>query len=264
MLEIPDGQLHYEVRGDGPLIALIAAPMDASSFQPLAELLAPNYTVLTTDPRGINRSRLNDPSRDSTPELRAEDLSRLLTHLGRGPAVVLGSSGGAVTALAHAQAYPNQVHTVIAHEPPFYSLLEDREERMAGAEDIIATFKAGDIGGAWFKFLVNANIQLSEEEMASMAPAEPDPQHNADQHYSFVHMLRGTVAWEPDLQKLRSGTPKIVVGIGESSIGQLCDRVSRALARELNTSPAMFPGGHLGFLEKPEAFAVRLRDLLQV
>src|SRR5687767_165277 len=103
-LAVPGARLHYEVRGRGPLVVLVAAPMDADSFAPLAELLAIDHTVLTTDPRGINRSPVDNPDADSTPEHRADDLSRLLAHLDAGPADVLGSSGGAVSVLALAQA----------------------------------------------------------------------------------------------------------------------------------------------------------------
>ncbi len=85
-LEVPGARLHYEVRGDGPLLVLVGAPMDAAAFAPLAGLLASDHTVLTTDPRGINRSGLEDPAQDSTPELRADDLARLVEALGRGPA----------------------------------------------------------------------------------------------------------------------------------------------------------------------------------
>ena len=74
-------------------------------------VLAVEHTVLTTDPRGVGRSPLDDPDGESTPELRADDLSRLLAHLDAGPAVVLGPSGGAVTALALAQAHPQHVST---------------------------------------------------------------------------------------------------------------------------------------------------------
>ena len=56
-LEVPGARLYYEVRGRGPLVVLVGAPMDAGPFGPLADLLAGDYTVLTTDPRGINRSR---------------------------------------------------------------------------------------------------------------------------------------------------------------------------------------------------------------
>lgn len=217
-LEVPGARLHYEVRGTGPLVALVAAPMDATSFEPLAELLAADYTVLTTDPRGINRSSVAEPDRDSTPEDRADDLSRLLAHLGVGPAAVLGSSGGAVTALAHAQAHPEQVHTVIAHEPPIYDLLDDRAERLTGLEDIIETYSSGDTAGAWGKFLANADITMTEQELAAVFPGELDPQAAADERYGFLRMLRATCRWVPDINALRSGSPRIIVGIGEESI----------------------------------------------
>ena len=64
--------------------------------------------------------------------MRADDLARLLIHLDAGPAVVLGSSGGAVSALALVQAHPELVHTVIAHEPPLDELLDDREQAARG------------------------------------------------------------------------------------------------------------------------------------
>src|SRR5436309_2368006 len=62
-LEVPGARLYYEVRGRGPLVVLVGAPMDAGPFGPLADLLAGDYTVLTTDPRGINRSPVDDPAR---------------------------------------------------------------------------------------------------------------------------------------------------------------------------------------------------------
>src|SRR3954468_7312149 len=93
-LDVPGARLHYEVRGSGPLVVLVGAPMDAIAFAPLADQLATDYTVLTTDPRGINRSSVADRDQDSTPQLRAADLAHLITHLDAGPAAVFGSSGG--------------------------------------------------------------------------------------------------------------------------------------------------------------------------
>jgi hypothetical protein len=49
---VPDGTLYYEVRGSGPLLALVGAPMDHGPFGPVAELLAVNHTVLVSDSRG--------------------------------------------------------------------------------------------------------------------------------------------------------------------------------------------------------------------
>jgi pimeloyl-ACP methyl ester carboxylesterase len=76
VLAVPGVHLHYEVRGDGPLLLLLGAPMPAADFTPLAEVLARDHTVVTTDPRGIANSALDDPQQDSTPQLRADDFVR--------------------------------------------------------------------------------------------------------------------------------------------------------------------------------------------
>jgi pimeloyl-ACP methyl ester carboxylesterase len=262
-LRVPDARLYYEVRGQGPVIVLVGAPMDARSFTPLADLLASDHTVLTTDPRGINRSPVDDADRDSTPAMRADDIYRLLTHLDRGPAVVLGSSGGAVSALALAQAHPELVHTVVAHEPPLNDLLEEREQLHAQTEDIISTHLAGDVVGAWRKFLTLANITLPDDVFDDMFAGERDAQSAADEWFQHAHMLRPTTRWRPDITALRSSTCRVVVGIGEQSSGQLCDRTSTALAVALGIDPTMFPGGHIGFAEDPDAFALRLREVLR-
>ncbi|NED95351.1 alpha/beta hydrolase [Phytoactinopolyspora alkaliphila] len=261
-LEVPGARLHYEVRGQGPLAVLVGAPMDAASFAPLADLLATDHTVLTTDPRGINRSSVADPDQDSTPEMRADDLARLISHLDLGPAVVLGSSGGAVSALALVQARPDLAHTVVAHEPPLIELLEDREERHAGTEEIISAWFAGDHVGSWRKFMANANIHMPEEVFEMMFAGEPDPQALADTNFQNAHMLRPTTLWRPEIAALRAASTRIIVGIGEESTDQLCDRTSRALASELGIEPTMFPGDHIGFAGDPDRFVTRLRDVL--
>jgi pimeloyl-ACP methyl ester carboxylesterase len=262
-LQVPGARLHYEVRGDGPLVVLVGAPMDANSFAPLADLLAADHTVLTTDPRGINRSPLDDPDQESTPQLRADDLARLLTHLDAGPAAVFGSSGGAVTALALAQAHPGLVHTAIAHEPPVAELLADREQIHAQTEDIIATHLAGDTTGAWRKFLAQANLTLPEGVFEMMFAGEREPQQAADECFWFAHELRATIRWQPDVAALRAGSTRVVVGIGEESAGQFCDRSSTALAVALGIEPTMFPGGHIGFAEDPNGFVPGLRAVLR-
>jgi pimeloyl-ACP methyl ester carboxylesterase len=62
-LDVPGAHLRYEVRGDGPLLLLLGAPMPAAPFAPLADALASDHTVVTADPRGISGSTLDDPSR---------------------------------------------------------------------------------------------------------------------------------------------------------------------------------------------------------
>lgn len=261
-LDVAGATLYYEVRGQGPLLAFVGSPMDAEPFQPVAELLASDHTVLTTDPRGIRRSRLDGPAEDSTPELRADDLARLLDHLDAGPAAVVGSSGGAVTALALAQAHPEQVHTVVAHEPPLEDLLDDRERRHLETERMIATYLDGDVVGAWKLFFAEGDLGVPDEAIEQMFGGERDPQTVADEQFFFAHSLLPTTTWRPDLRLLRSVATRIVVGIGQDSTGQLCDHTSHALAAALQVEPEWFPGGHTGFAEDPDAFAARLRTVL--
>lgn len=261
-LRAPGARLHYEVRGHGPAVLLIGNPMDANAFVPVARQLTADHTVITTDPRGINRSPVDDPDVDVVAETRADDLALLLRHLNAGPAVVMGSSGGAVSALALALRHPELVSVVVAHEPPLTELLDDRIAQAASTDDIIDTYLAGDTGAAWAKFLVQANIQLDHDASGPQLPPEPDPQALADEHFFFAHLLRPTTRWIPGLDALCDGEPRIVVGIGETSAGQLCDRTSAALAAALGLRPTAFPGGHIGFVEDPTQFADRLRQVL--
>ncbi|MFI1916752.1 alpha/beta fold hydrolase [Nocardia sp. NPDC020380] len=262
-LAVPDGTLYYEVRGNGPLIALVGSPMDHLPFGPLAELLAPDFTVLTPDPRGHGASNNVDTTKDSTPELRADDLARLIANLDAGPAIVIGSSGGAITALALVLTHPEAVTTALAHEPPLRELLPDRAELRAVTDDVAATYVSGDVLGAIRKFFAMTGLNLPEEAMLQMFGGERDARTLADERYFYEHELHATAGWEPDLDGLRKASGKIVIGIGEASAGLFCDRTSRALGTALEIEPEMFAGGHTGFAEDPESFAKRLREILQ-
>jgi pimeloyl-ACP methyl ester carboxylesterase len=262
-LDVPGARLHYELRGDGPLVLLVGAPMDAVAFAPLADRLAAEHTVLTTDPRGINRSSVQDRDQDSTPQLRAADLAHLIAHVDAGPAAVFGSSGGAVSTLALVQARPELVHTAIVHEPPLVQLLEDRDTIRAHTEDYIATYLTGDVVGAWRKFFKAADIAVPDPVLEQMVGGDRDPQVVADERFWFEHEMRESDFWEPDLAALAASPSRIVVGVGEQSAGQMCTRTSAALAGALGSEPVVFPGDHTGFVGDPDGFAVRLRPILR-
>lgn len=258
-LDTDGARIYYEVRGTGPAVLLVGSPMDADSFAPLADRLADDHTVITVDPRGIHRSSVDDRDADSMPHQRADDLARLLTHLEAGPAAAFGSSGGAVTLLALAQARPDLVHTVIAHEPPLDDLLPNRAERRAVAEAIVNAYLTEGRAAAWRLFLADANIELPEPVFAGMFGTPLEGQPAADEDFFFRHEMRPSIDFVPDLEALRTGGTRIVVGIGAESSGQVCDRTSRALADALGGEPVIFPGDHIGFAEDPDTFAPTLR-----
>ena len=125
MLETPEADLVYDIHGplraaDGhPPLVMIGQPMDASGFATLASHF-PDRTVVTYDPRGLGRSIRKDGRVDHAPRIQAADVHAVIEALGAGPVEMFASSGGAVTALALVAAFPDDVTTLVAHEPPSF------------------------------------------------------------------------------------------------------------------------------------------------
>jgi pimeloyl-ACP methyl ester carboxylesterase len=265
-LAVPGATLHYEVRGNGPVVAVIGSPMTASEFAGVADALAVDHTVVTYDPRGLGASPIEDPAQDSTPELRADDVAAMLDDLGAGPADVFGSSGGAVTGLALAARYPGLVRTLVAHEPPLLELLPASEaaKQRAATRDIIDTFHSDGPGAAMAKFMATAGFDQSD----GVAPAPPGPppasaemaRQLADLSRFFSHELLCTTTYVPDLDALRAS--RVIVGIGADSEPLITHGTSLALCRLLGVEPVIFPGDHGGFMSAPGEFADALRAVL--
>jgi pimeloyl-ACP methyl ester carboxylesterase len=138
-LEVPGCVVHYDVRegeaSTAPMLLMIGSPMDAGGFAGLAERFR-DRTVVTYDPRGAGRSKRADGAGESTPEQHADDLHRLIAALGGGPVDIFASSGGAVNGLVLVARHPEQVRTLVAHEPPAFQALPDRERALAAVADI--------------------------------------------------------------------------------------------------------------------------------
>src|SRR6266496_3259130 len=102
-LDVPGAVLTYDTRGGGsdaePVLLLIGSPMGAQGFGSLAGHL-PDRTIVTYDPRGVERSTKTDPTSQSTPDEHADDLHRVISTAGGAPVDIFASSGGAVNALA--------------------------------------------------------------------------------------------------------------------------------------------------------------------
>jgi clorobiocin/coumermycin A biosynthesis protein CloN7/CouN7 len=263
VLDVPGARLYYERRGNGPLLLLIGSPMDSSGFTPLASALADHYTVVTYDPRGIGNSSREDTSEDVTPAQQADDVHRLLSALGGEPADLFGSSGGAVVGLALVTAHPEQVRTLVAHEPPVVELLPDAAQLRAQIEDIYDTHRVEGADKAMQKFMAHAGLGAGPAREADAPRWEPSPEQlarmRATTEHFLAHLLRPTTRYRPDIEALRAASTRIVVAGGATSKGQLANRTVVTLADQLGTTVVDFPGDHGGFLAFPEQFG-RLLD----
>jgi pimeloyl-ACP methyl ester carboxylesterase len=279
-LDVPGAVLHYDIRNNesstAPILLMIGSPMGANGFGTLAGYFT-DRTVVTYDPRGSERSELTDGATESTPDKHADDLHRLIATLGAGPVDLFASSGGAVNALALVARYPEQVHTLVAHEPPAAQVLPDREEALAAVRDIYETYQQNGFGPAMAKFI--AIVQHKGPIPADFAdqPA-PDPaafglptEDNGVRNDVLLgqNIITGT-HYQLDFDALRAASTRIVIGAGAESEGELANRAAVAVAERLGTTPVIFPSHHGGFLGgeygqagDPDAFASTLHQVLE-
>lgn len=279
-LEVPGATLVYDVRsvpGDATPLLLAASPMDASGFAPVASLFD-DRTVITYDPRGTGRGTRTDTSIESTPALHADDLHRLLVHLDPGPVDMFASSGGAVNGLEFVTRHPEQVRTLVAHEPPILEVLPDRLQAEAVRDDIHRTYQRHGVGPAMAKFIM---LVMHEGELTSEYLEQPAPDPAAfglpiDDDGSRDDVLLSQnwlscTGYRPDIDALAQVPTRIVLAGGRDSTRQLCGRAVAALATRLGTAVTLFPGGHgCGFMADeqelpgaPEDFVTLLREVLQ-
>lgn len=278
-LDVPGAVLHYDVRkpetSAAPVLLMIGSPMDASGFASLAEHFQ-ERAVVTYDPRGAGRSKRTDVAAESTPEQHADDLHRMISALGSGPVDIFASSGGAVNALALVARHPEQVRTLVAHEPPAAQVLPDREQALAAVVDIHRTYQRDGFGPAMAKFI--AVTSLRGEMLADFAdrplpnPAEfglPTDDDGSRDDVLFGQNIMTCTHYEPDFDALRAASTRIVVGVGAESEGEMAHRAGVGVADRLGTKVVTFPSHHGGFLGEgfgmkgdPDAFAVTLRQIL--
>jgi pimeloyl-ACP methyl ester carboxylesterase len=267
-LKVPGAELYYEVRGSGPVLLMMpGGPADATAFRSIAGQLAPYYTVVTYDPRGLSRSRLVSPlDEDRIVEVFADDVHRLLAAVTEERADVFASSGGAVIALELAARHPEQLDTVVSHEPPSPTLQPDPAHVRAVMEKITATYRTAGIGPA---------VQIFSDLIRSGPPpapqGEPTPEMLEDMARMHGNMdlffgpyMVAIARYEPDFNALKGASSRIVAAVGDESRGELAHDGGLALAERLGTRAVVFPGDHGGFGSQPAEFAAKLREVLEV
>jgi pimeloyl-ACP methyl ester carboxylesterase len=279
-LRVPGATLTYDVRqGSGPdttPLVLIGSPMGAGGFTSLAPRFA-DRTVVTYDPRNNGeRSTADDPTEPITPQVQADDVHAIIEQVG-GPVDLFASSGGAIVALDLVARYPNDVRTLVAHEPPLASIVPDREQALAANKSIHDAYMAGGFGAGMAKFM-QVVMHQGEFTPESLAGPAPDPQmfgmptedDGVRTDLMLGHSVRFLTTYEPDFEAIKAAPTRTIIAVGADSHGELAQRGGEAAAQRLGTEAVRFPGDHGGFMGgeygqppgKPEEFAAKLREVL--
>ena len=280
-LKVPGATLYYEVQGSGPILLLICGGVyDARTYAGLAQQLADRYTVVAYDRRGNSRSSLDGPPEYLSIAVQVDDAHRLLSVVaGDAPANVFGNSSGAMIGLELAARHPEQVRTLVAHKPPVFEMLPNRDYWREVIKSVEDTFAKEGTGPAMQVF--NAGFRGEQDQGGAPAnngagqgpPEEPAPEMTAhvdeigkamerNMEFFIGYETPPIARYVPDIAALQVSSARVVMAVGEASEGTPMYRATIAVAQRLGTQPAVFPGDHGGFGVHPDAFAAKLYEVL--
>jgi hypothetical protein len=189
---------------------------------------------------------------------------------------MFASSGGAVTALALVAAHPVDVATLVAHEPPLIPVLPDAaaaERARAGVRDAYEA-DGSNAGMAAFIAMTSWRGEFTDDYFAQPSPDPAQFGMPIDDDGSRDDPLLSDRSWaissyHPDVEALTAAPTRIVVAVGEESLDTFTGRTAVATAELLGQQAIVFPshhggfmGGEFGYAGQPEAFARKLREVL--
>jgi pimeloyl-ACP methyl ester carboxylesterase len=267
-LPVPGASLFYKVRGSGPLLLLLPGGTgDAEAFNSLAGHLTDHFTLLTYDRRGLSRSMVEDPAKAPGIETHSDDAHSLLAKLAPGPALVFGSSIGAVIGLDLVARHSERVRACIAHEPPLPELLAEPERSQAAnaQKEVEEIYRREGVAAAMGQFRVIAGLNFEDREPDLPWPPPPGPTtalQPANSDFFLRHDAGAVHRYRIDIDALQASQlqARIVAAHGATTPDWL-PHTARTLAERIGTQSVEFPGGHAGYVTHPKAFAARLREV---
>ncbi len=161
-------QIAYDQRGTGPALILVDGALCYRSFgpmQPLAELLAPHFTVYNYDRRGRGDS---DDTQPYALVREIEDIEALIDEAG-GSAFVYGISSGGALALEAASKLGQKIKKLAIYEAPYNSekdAVQDWKQYRKQLSALLAENRRGDAAA-----LFMMSVGTPEEQVAGMRQA---------------------------------------------------------------------------------------------
>lgn len=265
-VSVEDGQLWYDDRGEGrPIVFLHGAWMSGDAWKEQYDRFGDDYRVVRVDLRGHGRSGASDRRRYSV-ELFADDLERLVDHLGLAAPVVCGLSLGNIITQEYLDRHHPSVAAAILGGParslPPVELPRSLKRLgpppgmstslwLSGSK---ATFRSmlrgirASTGGPWIA--ADPEVRTRAVEAAGEVPRE-----------EFRKIYRALYRYDPPSLSHVETPTLAIYGQGESS---LVKRQGRQVVESVGTGAvASIPdAAHLVNLDNPTAFNDRMATFL--
>ncbi len=219
------------------MLMVHGAAGSADSFQGVTAHLAAHYTAVIYDRRGFSRSQLDGPQDDDHQlATDAEDVRPVLTY------------------------HPAVVRTLVPFEPPAVRQLPDGKQWVDFFFEVYDLYRHSGMEPALKQFREHAFAASDRQFMARARDPKTGESMLANATYWFEHELRQYPAVDLDLDTLTAHAERIVSVAGRASRGYPCYEVTVALGKQLGRDVIELPGGHVGYVTHPAAFA---RELVQ-
>ena len=266
-IDLPGAKLRYYQVGQGPILILIpGANGTGDIFLPLAERLKEHFTVVAIDRRDYGNSELTQslPEEASNPnsEYRvkrdAHDVAALAQQLSEEPVYVLGSSSGAIVAMHVLKEHPEVVKEIAFHEPPINTFLPDSDYWKEKNDEIVKIALNEGLQQAMQVFGKTLNIAPLDAKSMSQPVSENDEDQKAQYErmmFWVEYEIRQYAHSNITIADLAHYKDKVVLFNGTDSKGSFPQDVNFYINEQTDIKLLDIPGGHLGYVQKPDGFA---------
>jgi len=257
---VGDVELYYEMSGHGDdTVAFVnGVAMTAQSWAPVRQSFEPHFRCILHDTRGQLLSE--KPAADYTMEMHAEDLKKLLDHLGVRRVHLVGTSYGAEIAMIFAYTWPDTVKTlhVITGTSEVDDLMRAATESWAvGAKYGAEAFFSAMVPWAYSGHYIAKNRALLEERAKALSGV---PQEFFE---GFIRLVRSFHRLNITDQLPRINCPTLVVSAEHDIIKP--PRFGELIHRMIEGSEfvVMPESGHALVVENPIGLSEVMLDFIR-
>ncbi|WP_086428616.1 alpha/beta hydrolase [Staphylococcus cornubiensis] len=266
-LTVKDAKIRYHQIGEGPVLILVpGANGTGDIYLPLAEQLKSHFTVVAMDRRDYGESertaplstQAEQPNDDTRVKQDAADVAALARHLSDAPVYILGSSSGAIVTMHVLKDYPDVVKRIAFHEPPINTFLPDSQYWKDKNDDIVQQVLNEGLQQGMQTFAQTLNIAPIDAKSMSQPVSEDDVarrQQYERMMFWAAYEIRQYTHSDITVADLAQHADIITLLNGTDSKGSFPQEVNAYLHEQAQLDLLDIPGGHLGYVQKPEGFA---------
>ncbi|HEU0252026.1 MAG TPA: alpha/beta fold hydrolase [Pyrinomonadaceae bacterium] len=259
LIRLDDFQMAYTDTGIGrPLVLIHGYPFNRTLWDEQVNVLTHSYRVIVPDLRGFGDSDASTGS--STMNRLAQDVARLMDHLGISQAVIGGLSMGGYVVLAFYKQFPSRVRALILADTRAQADTEEGKQTRAQQAEKALTEGMGGIADAMLPKLLTPETVSKRPEIVKrvrdmMLKTKPE---------GAAAALQGMAEREDQTQLLSQITVPTLILVGsEDPITPVADSEKMHEAIAGSRLVVLDKASHVSNIEQAEQFNQELKRFLR-